>query len=130
MSWTLMQGMWSWAQYSASSLSSVIRVRPFFPERNFTISGSLILTLESSLPSILLCTVSQSIPFAFSSFARPLRWASVMYFFIGWPSVVWADKPDERLDCYGGLLLLLRLRPVVEESLQADVGQGMLDHLL
>src|SRR5437016_926674 len=131
MSCTLMHGMWSWAQYSASSLSSVIRVRPFFPERNFTISGSLILTLESSLPRILLCTVSQSIPFAFSSFARPLRWASVMYFFfIGEPSLVCADKPDERLDRYGGLLLLLCLRPVVEEPLQADVGQGMLDHLL
>src|SRR5438552_11840732 len=113
MSWTLMQGMWSWAQYSASSLSSVIRVRPFFPERNFTISGSLILTLESSLPRILLCTVSQSIPFAFSSFARPLRWASVMYF-IGKPSAVWADKPDERLHSYRGLLFLLRLSSVFE----------------
>src|SRR2546422_10515759 len=131
MSWTLMHGMWSWAQYSASSLSSVIRVRPFFPERNFTISGSLILTLESSLPRILLCTVSQSIPFAFSSFARPLRWASVMYFFpIGEPFLVCADKPDERLDRYGGLLLLLCLRPVLEEPLQADVSQGMLNHLL
>src|SRR5437879_7520095 len=130
MSWTVMHGMWSWAQYSASSLSSVIRVRPFFPERNFTISGSLILTLESSLPRSLLCTVSQSIPFAFSSFARPLRWASVMYF-IGEPSLEWADKPDEKmLDRYGGLLLLLCLRPVVEEPLQADVGQGVLDHLL
>src|SRR5712692_568041 len=105
MSWTLMHGIWSWAQYSASSLSSVISVRPFFPERNLTISGSLILTLESSLPRILLCTVSQSIPFAFSSFARPLRWASVMYF-ISEPSVIWENKPDERLDCYGGLLLL------------------------
>src|SRR5712692_795135 len=131
MSWTLMHGIWSWAQYSASSLSSVISVRPFFPERNLTISGSLILTLESSLPRILLCTVSQSIPFAFSSFARPLRWASVMYFFfIGGPSLVSADKPDERLDRYGWLLLLLCLRPVVEEPLQADVSQGMLDHLL
>src|SRR2546422_4348315 len=131
MSWTLMHGMWSWAQYSASSLSSVIRVTPFFPVRNFTISGSLILTLESSLPRILLCTVSQSIPFAFSSFARPLRWASVMYFFfIGGPSLVCADKPDERLDRYGWLLLLLCLRPVVEEPLQTDVSQGMLDHLL
>src|SRR3989442_9363561 len=118
MSCTRMHGMWSWAQYSASSLSSVIRVTPFFPERNFTISGSVILTLESSLPRILLCTVSQSIPFAFSSFASPLRWASVMYF-IGEPSLMWADKPDEKmLDRYAGLLLLLCLRPVVEEPLQ------------
>src|SRR5439155_22170148 len=129
MSWTLMHGIWSWAQYSASSLFSVIRVTPIFPERNFTISGSLILTLESSLPRILLCTVSQSIPFAFSSFARPLRWASVMYF-IGVPSLMWADKPDERLHSYRGLLFLLRLRPVVEEPLQAYICQRMLNHLL
>src|SRR5207245_7835583 len=112
-------------------LSILLRLRPFYPERNFTISGSLILTLESSLPRILLCTVSQSIPFAFSSFARPLRWASVMYFFfIGEPSLVCADKPDERLDSYGGLLLLLCLRLVIEEPLQSDVGQGMMDHLI
>src|SRR3989442_10145224 len=114
MSWTLMHGIWSWAQYSASSLSSVIRVRPFFPERNFTISGSLILTLESSLPRILLCTVSQSIPFAFSSFARPLRWASVMYFFfIGGPFLGCVDKPDEKLERYLWCLLLLFLLPVL-----------------
>src|SRR3989442_5542947 len=131
MSWTLMHGMWSWAQYSASSLSSVISVRPFFPERNLTISGSLILTLESSLPRILLCTVSQSIPFAFSSFARPLRWASVMYFFfIGGPSLVCGDKPYARLDRYGGVFLLLCLRPVVQGTLQAAACQRMMKHLL